>query len=295
VEVLIIVLLLLLSAALAFRLILLQLGIKKTAKEVRSVNGNARLRMSAPEKSMEELLTAINSLLELRQNEQTESAAKELALRRQIANVSHDLRTPLTSILGYLQLLDSAALSQQERQEYLQIVKERAKSLQELITAFYDLSRLEGGNYPLVREPVSLYTVLTGILADYYSDFELSGLETEVELAENLPSVLADSNGTVRIFSNLIGNALKYSRKHFSVTLKQTDAGQLTTFANDHTGLTTEDIGHVFERFYTADQTRTSQSTGLGLAIVKALCDQMGAKIWAELKGDLFVISVLWN
>lgn len=179
-EVLIIVLLLLLSAALAFRLILLQLGIKKTAKEVRSVNGNARLRMSAPEKSMEELLTAINSLLELRQNEQTESAAKELALRRQIANVSHDLRTPLTSILGYLQLLDSAALSQQERQEYLQIVKERAKSLQELITAFYDLSRLEGGNYPLVREPVSLYTVLTGILADYYSDFELSDRKSVV-------------------------------------------------------------------------------------------------------------------
>ena len=112
-------------------------------KEARNQPGK-RLRLAAPDRPVEELLAQINGLLEDRETETRQLREREESLRRQIANVSHDLRTPLTSILGYLQLLEGD-LKPEERSRYLQVVEERARVLHELITAFYDLSRIEGG------------------------------------------------------------------------------------------------------------------------------------------------------
>ena len=98
---------------------------------------------------MEVWIQKARRMLELRQADRASFRERERSLRRQIANVSHDLRTPLTSILGYLQLLEDEALPAAERREYLAVVASRAKALQSLITSFYDLSRLEGGEYPL--------------------------------------------------------------------------------------------------------------------------------------------------
>ena len=118
-------------------------------REVERTDSAARLRLAAPNRAAEELLDAVNVLLELRQADRASFRERERSLRRQIANVSHDLRTPLTSILGYLQLLEDEALPAAERREYLAVVASRAKALQSLITSFYDLSRLESGEYPL--------------------------------------------------------------------------------------------------------------------------------------------------
>ena len=115
-----------------------------------------RLRLLSPDRQVENLLAQINGLLEDREQETRTLREQEESLRRQIANISHDLRTPLTSILGYLQLLESEQLSPQQRRHYLEIVSDRAKVLQDLITAFYDLSRIEGGEYPLDLQPVDL-------------------------------------------------------------------------------------------------------------------------------------------
>lgn len=130
------------------------------------------VRMAAPNRAAEELLASINALLRLRQDDAAEHRRQERAIRQQISNISHDLRTPLTSILGYLQLLEGDSLTQEERGEYLEIVRGRAKSLQSLITSFYELSRLEGGEYPLSREKVDLYHILSELAAEFYNDFE---------------------------------------------------------------------------------------------------------------------------
>ena len=132
-------------------------SLKSAAKQLRELaltGSNVRVRLRTPNAPAEELLDAVNILLELRQAERSASLERERSLRRQIANVSHDLRTPLTSILGYLQLLEDETLPLAERQEYLDVVKGRAKALQSLITSFYDLSRLEGGEYPIQQERV---------------------------------------------------------------------------------------------------------------------------------------------
>lgn len=254
-----------------------------------------RLRLLSPDRQVENLLAQINGLLEDREQETRTLREQEESLRRQIVNISHDLRTPLTSILGYLQLLESEQLSPQQRRHYLEIVSDRAKVLQDLITAFYDLSRIEGGEYPLDLQPVDLRRALEPLLASFYEDFEQAGFQVTVELDDCLPPVLADPGAVTRILTNLIGNALKHSSAALTIRL-YADAGQLVTaFSNDAPDLSPEDLSRVFERFYTADQMRTGQNTGLGLAIVKALAQRMGHAAFAELEDGSFTVGVRWE
>lgn len=283
-----------LCAVLGLRLYALEKDIRSCARQLREDEG-ARVRMAAPNRAAEDLLSAVNRLLELREADEAEHRRQEHAIRQQISNISHDLRTPLTSILGYLQLLEGDSLTVEERREYLGIVRGRAKALQSLITSFYDLSRLEGGEYPLSREKVDLYHVLSELVAEFYNDFEQSGFDMTVELAPGLPAVTADPAGVLRVFTNLIRNALEHGQKRMSILLYRQEETVVSAFSNDAAGLTWEDVEHVFDRFFTADKMRTGQSTGLGLAIVKALVGQMGHRVTAALDGEMFTVQVRWR
>ena len=152
-------------------------------KEARAAPGT-RLRLYSPDDKLEELLSQINGLLEDKERETRILRSREESLRRQIANVSHDLRTPLTSILGYLQLMGREDVSPEEYRHCLEIVEGRAKVLQDLITSFYDLSRIEGGEYPLVLQAVDLRRALEPLLAGFYEDFEQAGFQVTVELSD---------------------------------------------------------------------------------------------------------------
>ena len=273
-------------------------SLRSAARQLRdqeTSGSTARLRLAMPNRAAEDLLEEVDRLRQARQADQTRWREQEQSIRRQISNISHDLRTPLTSILGYLQLLEGDALTPEERGEYLRIVQGRAKSLQSLIASFYDLSRLEGGEYPLSRERVDLYHVLSELVAEFYNDFEGSGFQMTVELEEGLPPVMADPAGALRVFTNLIRNALEHGRERMSILLYQEGDELVTAFANDAPGLTEEDVEHVFDRFFTADKMRTGQSTGLGLAIVKALVERMGHTVTARLTGGMFLVEVRWK
>ena len=174
-------------------------------KEARMVPGT-RLRLYSPDDRLEELLSQINGLLEDKERETRVLRSREESLRRQIANVSHDLRTPLTSILGYLQLMGREDVSPEEYRHCLEIVEGRAKVLQDLITSFYDLSRIEGGEYPLELQSVDLRRRLEPLLAGFYEDFEQAGFQVTVELMESPPAVSADPGAVTRILTNLIGH-----------------------------------------------------------------------------------------
>lgn len=294
----VIVMLFFICVALAFRLFTVERNVRDLIRQLRdrdSAQSTAGLRLSAPNAAAEELLAAVNALLELRESETASYRSQERAIRQQIANVSHDLRTPLTSILGYLQLLEGDTLTAQERKEYLDIVRGRAKSLQSLITSFYDLSRLEGGEYPLSCERVDLYTTLSRLVAEFYNDFTDRGFDMTVELDEGLPPVTADPGGVLRVFTNLIRNALEHGNRRLSIRLYREDDALITAFSNDSPAMTVEDMEHVFERFYTADKMRTGQSTGLGLAIVKNLVERMGHSVRAQLEDEMFVIRIRWK
>ncbi len=273
-------------------------ALKSAARQLRELEltgSNVRVRLRTPNAPAEELLDAVNVLLELRQAEQAAGLERERTLRRQIANVSHDLRTPLTSILGYIQLLEDENLGAEERREYLGVVKGRAKALQSLITSFYDLSRLEGGEYPIQRERVDLYASLSGLLVSFYNDFTDAGFDVAVDLQEGLPPVLADPAGVLRVFTNLIRNALDHGEGKMEVRLFLEDGQVVSLFRNGAGELSPEDLPHVFDRFFTADKMRTGRNTGLGLAIVKALAGQMGCAVGAELENGMFAVRIVWK
>ena len=269
-------------------------GAAEQLEELVRGDSTTRLQLAVPNRAAEELLEQVNRLLEQRREDQSLWLERERSLRQQIANVSHDLRTPLTSIPGYLQLMEGENLPEEERREYLAVVESRAKALQSLITGFYDLSRLEGGEYPLEREPVNLYTSLSGLLAAFYNDFTDRGFDMTVELEENLPPVLADSGGVLRVFTNLIRNALDHGKGRMTIKLYREGEQVVSLFANETDELTEEDLPRVFDRFFTSDKMRTGRNTGLGLAIVKTLTQQMGCGVSATLEDGMFAIRVTW-
>lgn len=264
-------------------------------KELERTGSSARLRLAVPNRAAEELLQEVNALLEARRTDQAAWREQEKSLRRQISNVSHDLRTPLTSILGYLQLLEDPSLPEEERREYLTIIENRSKALQSLITSFYELSRLEGGEYPLEQVPVNLHASLSGLLAAFYNDFMDKGFDMTVELEEGLPPVLADEGAVLRVFTNLIRNALDHGQGRMEVRLYREGEQVVSLFRNETADLTAEDVPHVFDRFFTSDKMRTGRNTGLGLAIVKALAERMGCRVTAELRDGFFALYVFWR
>ncbi len=285
-------------AVLIGRQVTMERGLRRAARRMREQMADettARLALPCPSAGAEELLVCLNDLLELRQEERAVYRRKEQELRQQIANVSHDLRTPLTSILGYLQLLEQEELSPEKRREYFQVIEGRARTLQVFIATFYDLSRIEGGELPLEREKVDLGRALSDQLAAAYEQIEEAGLAVEVDIAPSLPPVWADGGAVTRIFSNLLTNALRHGEDALTVRLYRERNTIVSAFANRAPDLTAEDAAHVFERFYTADKMRTGQSTGLGLAIVKALAERMGHAACARWEDGVFTIEVRWS
>lgn len=270
------------------------LGAVRQLRALEAADSAARVRLEMPNAAAEALLAEVNRLLELRQSERAEGRARERELRRQISNVSHDLRTPLTSILGYLQLLEGGGLTDAQRAEYLAVVKSRAEALQRLITSFYDLSRLEGGEFPLEKQRVDLRALLSELLASFYNDFTDAGFDMEVDIPDGLPPVLADPGGALRVLTNLLRNALDHGAGPMSIRLWREGERVMSSFANAAPGLEPEDVPRVFERFFTSDKMRTGRNTGLGLAIVRALGEQMGCTVSASGGEARFEIRIGW-
>jgi len=294
----IMIILILLCAALANALRVLERGLRRAREQIKAQmegESTARLALPCPNAAAEELFQTVNELLELRQAEGAAYRRREQELRRQIADVSHDLRTPLTSVLGYLQLLETEELSPERRREYLAIIRGRADTLQTLITSFYDLSRVEGGQWKLEREPVDLTRIVGDQLASAYETLEDMGMELEAEIAEDLPPVWGDRQAAVRIVSNLLNNAWKHGTGRLTVKLFREGNCVVSQFANKAPDMSPEDAAQVFERFYTANRARDRQNTGLGLAIVKALGERMGCQVSAALAEGVFTVRVVWQ
>ncbi len=293
----VIVALALVCAALAGYLAVLDRGLARAGRRLEEqldAPSARRLELPCPNAAAETLLARVNDILERRQAERDEYHRLEEDLRRQIADVSHDLRTPLTSILGYLQLLEEEDLTPEQRREYLAVVQGRALTLRTLITAFYDLSRLEGGTWTLERERLDLARLVQDQLASAYETLERAGLAPTVEVQPGLPPVWGDRKATVRVVTNLLTNALAHGAPPLVVRLCREGRGAALQVTNAAPRMTGEEARRVFERFYTADPARSGPSTGLGLAIVQALMERMGGSASARLEGGLFTVQVAW-
>lgn len=253
------------------------------------------IKTKSVDKDVENLVQNINLIFDSKKKVVAEKKKKEEELRASISNMSHYLRTPLTSIMGYLQMIKSEKTSESDKKEYMDIVEKRTKSLQKLISSFYGLSRIEGNEYNFNYKKVNLSNVLCENIAIFYNDFISNNIEPVIEIQEGIKEIISDEGAITRIFSNLIGNMIKHGENFVKISLKQENDIIITEFTNQATGLTQENVDKLFDRFYTVDNSRSDKNTGLGLYITKVLVEKLGYNIIANLKEDNLVISIIWN
>ncbi|MGU8237446.1 sensor histidine kinase [Clostridium perfringens] len=272
--------------------------INRLTLELKKLNREGKiekLRLSLPNKNIENLVVEINTLIDDKRKMENIYKEKDMELREAIANMSHDLRTPLTSIMGYVYLLNDDKLNKEERKEYLKIIEKRSLVLNDLITNFYGLSRIQADQYEIKFEPVNLELVLGEIIAAFYETLDYKFGEPEINIEEGLGPVLGDKQALNRIFTNLIENIIKHGEGDVKISLKKKNKYIVMEFSNKVEDLESKDVNRIFEKFFTKDRMRTGQNTGLGLAIVKLLVEKQGQKIDAKKVGNRLVINIIWS
>lgn len=291
----ILIILLIPSVYFAARFFLLSKNINDATKNLNeicaNIESNRKLLFKHPDKNFERLLSEINKYLEEAQLEKIKFIRREEKIKREIENISHDLRTPLTSIRGYLELMNDENASEEEKKEYISVVERRAKGLQNLIQVFYDLSRLENKEYNLDLEMIDINMVLREQVLVYYNDFEAKCINVDISLEQKPIYLKLDKNAIERVFTNLIQNAIKYGKSRFKICLEIIGKEVVLVFANDTDDLQKEDGKFLFDRFYMKNSPRNNQSSGLGLTITKFLVELMDGQIelninegWVEFK-----------
>ena len=270
--------------------------IKNMSKQIRNSNGYLTpVRISSINKEIENLAMEINNLYKKNHESNLRVKENDENLKESIASMAHDLRTPLTSIMGYIQLIESDSVKDTDKNRYLKIIKKRTENLSNLINSFYDLSRIECNEYKMDLKLVDIKEIFCEVLALFYDNFLEANIEPKVVIDEKVSKVIADVESVNRIFSNLINNILKYNSGEVQFIVKDEEKFVVTTFINDAPDLNKEDVEKIFNRFYTGDSSRSDNSTGLGLSIVKALIEEMGHKIEASLEDGKLIINILWN
>lgn len=255
---------------------------QKTAKELRiSVaeklhsDTNTLITVSTGDRAMRALANDLNRELSELHSQKRRFLKGDKEIREAVTNISHDLRTPLTAISGYLELLEREENSEKEKR-YLEAMENRVNAMKELTEELFRYSVILSDDKEWALEKLSLTGALEEALAGMYAAFINRGITPQITVPEETVFCMADKEALLRIISNILNNALKYSDGDLRICL--TDNGQIR-FTNSAVNLSNVDVGKLFDRFYTVDSSRTS--TGLGLSIAKHLAEKMGAEISA--------------
>ena len=269
----------LLALGLGIKVALLRHGMKALGRDLverRGQDTNTLLSLPCRDRELRRLASALNQELRALRQERLRYQQGDKELKEAVVNISHDLRTPLTAISGYLQLLQGQDLPPDTRR-YLEQIESRTESMKRLTEELFRYSVVVSEEN-LAREPVDLRRAVEEALLSFYGALEGRGIEPQVRLPEEKVERLLDPAAVNRVLGNILTNALKYSAGDLEVTLEE--SGRLT-FSNSAPGLDPVAAGRLFDRFYTVEAARNS--TGLGLSIAKELTQRMGGEMGAEL------------
>lgn len=273
-------------AALIIKIILMQKSVKEIEHAFADrlmTETNTLIDVSSNDKYIRSLASSINVELRKLRSERHRFYQGNVELRTAITNISHDLRTPLTAICGYLELLE-----QEEKSEkvelYLAYIDNRIESLKQLTEELFRYTVILSTE-KLEKENVDVKAVLEECLLGFYGAMKGRGIAPEIVITDMPVTRQLNRSALVRIFNNILNNALKYSDGDLKVCLD--DDGRVS-FSNTASGMDEIQVGKLFDRFFTVESAR--DSTGLGLSIAKALVEQMGGRIWAKYKGEQLYI-----
>lgn len=267
--------------------------IKKELALVLSRKTNGLIHTEFTSKEIHDLVECINTHLTEIKSKESKLERKNANFVKMIRNISHDLRTPLTSSLGYVSLMLESDVTEQEKIKNLKIVEERLKRLSELIDSFFEFSKILSNNQIIELDEINLVAVVEKAISNHYEDFSKDNRMIDFKTNKRKIKIKSNEVMLIRVFDNLIRNAYKHSNGNLDIEINQNNDKVKIKFINDllYNDL---DVDRIFDEFYTVDISRTKGNTGLGLAIAKEFVEQLKGKIKADKKNNKLIITIIF-
>lgn len=290
------ILILLLIISLLINILMIK-EINSICEQVRFlINNNSQMRIntSFSIKTFMEFAEIINNFLDSYHNKEKAYINKEKYLQNTIRGLSHDIRTPLTSLDGYLQLIANNK-ENINNDKYFSIMRNRISSLNNILDQLFTFVKLQENEYKLEMEKIDFTSLALQTLFNYYEDFKFRNIEPKINFPNKKIFINANTDALERIFQNIYKNILEHGQNPISLSISEDEKKLIFVSKNKTKDGLTINKDDLFKEFYKASNSRNGSSTGLGLAITKALVEKLNGKITADISDNYFSIEISFN
>lgn len=256
---------------------------------IKSQKTNMRLLSDTPLKPLNRLIDSVNELLSETAEERRAVEKEDRSLKESLTGISHDIRTPLTSLSGYFQLLENAE-DPDERARYSAVIRARIRDLESMLENLFSYTKLQDSDYKLPISRIHFTECVINTTLAFYGQFSEKGITPCIDIVETPAYIYGNTEAACRILQNILKNALEHGTEDIAVSLHTEGNKVVFRCANKCKNPDEIDISGIFKKFYKADPARSDTSTGLGLTIAKELAGRMDGTLEASLEGDVFCI-----
>ncbi len=257
-------------------------GMLDALEDIKAGNGNRRI-LSATDEFTASIAYEVNDIVSSYEKELSSFRQAEEVNKQLMTSLSHDVRTPLTTLIGYLDAAHKGIVTGKDKDEYVEIARRKAHDLKEYIDVLFDWFKLNSDEFVLLIDPVEAVELTRNILIDWIPVFEDKQIDYSIDIPEQPFRVRLDPDAYMRVLNNLIQNVIVHSHADkINISLSNQDGNMKIVVADNGVGIEKDDLKHIFERLYKCDKGRSEKGSGLGLSIVHQLVEKMNGTITAE-------------
>lgn len=257
-------------------------GMLDALEDIKAGNGNRRI-LSATDEFTASIAYEVNDIVSSYEKELSSFRQAEEVNKQLMTSLSHDVRTPLTTLIGYLDAAHKGIVTGKDKDEYVEIARRKAHDLKEYIDVLFDWFKLNSDEFVLLIDPVEAVELTRNILIDWIPIFEDKQIDYSIDIPEQPFRVRLDPDAYMRVLNNLIQNVIVHSHADkINISLSNQDGNMKIVVSDNGVGIEKDDLKHIFERLYKCDKGRSEKGSGLGLSIVHQLVEKMNGTITAE-------------